>query len=252
MFEALKKRSSSTSLKATPPGCLHKLQTIHNSAITKVRFGIVCLVTLSLSEAGPGRFGRRQSSTDIYHTTIHEDLCSLASVSVVKHRAHVREVSPDGYASSVFYTMALVNPATAYFRNEARIQKVQGEAGRSKLVRHQLLASPCVPPPSRCYSVASSLQFPLVQTSELDQVCQWPSLQRIVIVAEYAAIDERPCASNMGKTKLLSNTCFVQDVFYLYTSSRAFLNLRKLPLNSTLSSGLKKHEFKRRVISRGW
>ena len=28
----------------------------------------VCLVTLSLSEAGPGRFGRQQSSTDIYHT----------------------------------------------------------------------------------------------------------------------------------------------------------------------------------------
>ena len=30
----------------------------------------VCLVTLSLSEAGPGRFGRQVSVTDIYHTTI--------------------------------------------------------------------------------------------------------------------------------------------------------------------------------------
>ena len=28
----------------------------------------VCLVTLSLSEAGPGRFGRQASVTDIYHT----------------------------------------------------------------------------------------------------------------------------------------------------------------------------------------
>ena len=28
----------------------------------------VCLVTLSLSEAGPGRFGRQVSITDIYHT----------------------------------------------------------------------------------------------------------------------------------------------------------------------------------------
>ena len=28
----------------------------------------VCLVTLSLSEAGPGRFGRQISVTDIYHT----------------------------------------------------------------------------------------------------------------------------------------------------------------------------------------
>ena len=27
----------------------------------------VCLVTLSLSEAGPGRFGRQASVTDIYH-----------------------------------------------------------------------------------------------------------------------------------------------------------------------------------------
>ena len=30
----------------------------------------VCLVTLSLSEAGPGRFGRQVSVIDIYHTTI--------------------------------------------------------------------------------------------------------------------------------------------------------------------------------------
>ena len=28
----------------------------------------VCLVTLSLSEAGPERFGRQVSVTDIYHT----------------------------------------------------------------------------------------------------------------------------------------------------------------------------------------
>ena len=28
----------------------------------------VCLVTLSLSEAGPGRFGRQVSVTEIYHT----------------------------------------------------------------------------------------------------------------------------------------------------------------------------------------
>ena len=28
----------------------------------------VFLVTLSLSEAGPGRFGRQQTSIDIYHT----------------------------------------------------------------------------------------------------------------------------------------------------------------------------------------
>ena len=27
-----------------------------------------CLVTLSLSEAGPGRFGRQVSVTDVYHT----------------------------------------------------------------------------------------------------------------------------------------------------------------------------------------
>ena len=31
----------------------------------------VCLVTLSLSEAGPGRFGGQVSVTDIYHTITH-------------------------------------------------------------------------------------------------------------------------------------------------------------------------------------
>ena len=30
----------------------------------------VCLVTLSPSEAGPGRFGRQASVADIYHTTM--------------------------------------------------------------------------------------------------------------------------------------------------------------------------------------
>ena len=31
----------------------------------------ICLVTLSLPEAGPGRFGRQQSSTDFYHAMLH-------------------------------------------------------------------------------------------------------------------------------------------------------------------------------------
>ena len=31
----------------------------------------VCLVALSLSEAGPGRFGRQVSVIDIYHTIPH-------------------------------------------------------------------------------------------------------------------------------------------------------------------------------------
>ena len=42
----------------------------------------VCLVTLSLSEAGPGRFGRQVSVTDIYHTIlvpvpVHTVECSV-------------------------------------------------------------------------------------------------------------------------------------------------------------------------------
>ena len=36
----------------------------------------VCLVTLSLSEAGPGRFGRQISVTDIYHTIPYRYQCS--------------------------------------------------------------------------------------------------------------------------------------------------------------------------------
>ena len=34
----------------------------------------VCLVTLSLSEAGPGRFGRQVSVTDIYHTILYHTI----------------------------------------------------------------------------------------------------------------------------------------------------------------------------------
>ena len=40
----------------------------------------VCLVTLSLSEAGPGRFGRQVSVTGIYHT-IPPSCCYLPAVS---------------------------------------------------------------------------------------------------------------------------------------------------------------------------
>ena len=40
----------------------------------------VCLVTLSLSEAGPGRFGRQASVTDIYHTMPHHAMPNLATV----------------------------------------------------------------------------------------------------------------------------------------------------------------------------
>ena len=36
----------------------------------------VCLVTLSLSEAGPGRFGRQVSVTDIYHTIPYHNQCT--------------------------------------------------------------------------------------------------------------------------------------------------------------------------------
>ena len=43
----------------------------------------VCLVTLSLSEAGPGRFGGQVSVTGIYHTipyhTIPYQTCLLAT-----------------------------------------------------------------------------------------------------------------------------------------------------------------------------
>ena len=36
----------------------------------------VCLVTLSLSEAGPGRFGRQVSLTDLYHTIPYHTITS--------------------------------------------------------------------------------------------------------------------------------------------------------------------------------
>ena len=43
----------------------------------------VCLVALSLSEAGPGRFGRQQSFTDIYHTMPQHAHCTGSSL---KHK----------------------------------------------------------------------------------------------------------------------------------------------------------------------
>ena len=48
----------------------------------------VCLVTLSLSEAGPGRFGGQVSVTGIYHTIPYHTIpyharknCAMASIS---------------------------------------------------------------------------------------------------------------------------------------------------------------------------
>ena len=38
----------------------------------------VCLVTLSLSEAGPGRFGGQVSVTGIYHTIPYHNVCAKA------------------------------------------------------------------------------------------------------------------------------------------------------------------------------
>ena len=44
----------------------------------------VCLVTLSLSKDGPGRFGRQQSSPDFYHTTPYHIIpCRLAKAVIV-------------------------------------------------------------------------------------------------------------------------------------------------------------------------
>ena len=49
----------------------------------------VCLVTLSLSEAGPGRFGRQVSVTDIYHTIPYQphyvqfSSIKLSSISIL-------------------------------------------------------------------------------------------------------------------------------------------------------------------------
>ena len=48
----------------------------------------VCLVTLSLSEAGPGRFGCQVSVTDIYHTMPYHTC---------------REVGPGGFALGFFF-----------------------------------------------------------------------------------------------------------------------------------------------------
>ena len=55
----------------------------------------VCLVTLSLSEAGPGRFGRRVSATDIYHTIPYHTIPYIvqfrtSTIRKLRHLAVIR------------------------------------------------------------------------------------------------------------------------------------------------------------------
>ena len=45
----------------------------------------VCLVTVSLSEAGPGRFGGQVSVTDIYHTIPYHTGCGLMFLGALNH-----------------------------------------------------------------------------------------------------------------------------------------------------------------------
>ena len=54
----------------------------------------VCLVTLSLSEAGPGRFGRQVSVTDIYHTIQPAAIGSSPQPRVLQHRS-ITQARPD-------------------------------------------------------------------------------------------------------------------------------------------------------------
>ena len=49
----------------------------------------VCLVTVPLSEAGPGRFGRQQSFADLYHTIPHQ------ATSLVHMVWHVTAPAPE-------------------------------------------------------------------------------------------------------------------------------------------------------------
>ena len=49
----------------------------------------VCLVTLSLSEAGPGRFGRQASVTDIYHTMPSHHAIPYHAILAIRCTAHI-------------------------------------------------------------------------------------------------------------------------------------------------------------------
>ena len=65
----------------------------------------VCLVTLSLSEAGPGRFGRQVSVTDIYHTIPYHTIPYL--------RQPVRKIGLRSSAATIKqqYKMATTYPS---------------------------------------------------------------------------------------------------------------------------------------------
>ena len=50
----------------------------------------VCLVALSLSEAGPGRFGRQVSVIDIYHTIPYHGCATVDHAILLTIPYHVR------------------------------------------------------------------------------------------------------------------------------------------------------------------
>ena len=54
----------------------------------------VCLVTLSLSEAGPGRFGGQVSVTGIYHTIPYHTMGVLPSTQPVAIAYHTIPYTP--------------------------------------------------------------------------------------------------------------------------------------------------------------
>ena len=75
----------------------------------------VCLVALSLSEAGPGRFGRQASVTDIYHAMPCADTCitlrtqaNMANVDAIQAAATTGMAASSDVNSEVWHGMVEV------------------------------------------------------------------------------------------------------------------------------------------------
>ena len=67
----------------------------------------VCLVTLSLSEAGPGRFGRPMSVTDIYRTMPYHHANLPITISNATSLVLTFFFEPSTHKSAFFFAWAL-------------------------------------------------------------------------------------------------------------------------------------------------
>ena len=94
----------------------------------------VCLVTLSLSEAGPGRFGRQVSVTDIYHTIPYHTAITE------------RPRAPSGVAvfMSAHSKTPYITPSMDFYSGKGVVRGRRGQQLEDALPYQYNVKSPCL------------------------------------------------------------------------------------------------------------